>query len=281
MTSLPFYRIVCVLMSGGGLQICMSGSPVIGGTIFDCISSPDHDGKGSGMPEAPTDAVAYYSAVASSFHDSYKNDANRLERVKVWCDYFDRFMPDMSFGYDIGCGSGILACELGRRGLDVVGIDGAPNMLAIAEASAREQRLGRVRFERHVLPIQDTAGFRVADFIISSSALEYLDSMPEALAFLQRMLRPGGVIIFSVSNYDSLSRKAVRLVHGLTGKPAYFGLLKQFMTVQSLRAVLGRSGFTYLDHSYFARADRINRTLGWLVPERFASNMIIVAARRN
>jgi 2-polyprenyl-6-hydroxyphenyl methylase/3-demethylubiquinone-9 3-methyltransferase len=232
------------------------------------------------MAEVITDAPAYYSKVASSFHASYKADANRLERVRVWNGFFNRFITNASFGYDLGCGSGILTCDLARRGVEMIGIDGAPNMLAIAKTSAIEQNLGNVSFQQHRLPIGNTASFRVADVIISSSALEYLDSMPEALRFVHRMLRADGTLIFSVSNYDSISRKAVRVIHGLTGKPAYFGLLKQFLTVDRIRADLRETGFTYLDHAYFGKADRLNRVLGLALPERFASNMIIVAARR-
>jgi ubiquinone/menaquinone biosynthesis C-methylase UbiE len=233
------------------------------------------------MAGLPTDAVTYYSKMAESFHESYQGDANRLERIRVWKGYFDRFLKDATFGYDMGCGSGILACELARRGIEVVGIDGATNMLAIARDAAQRQNLTNVSFQQHRLPIADTSGFRTADMIISSSALEYLDSIPEALRFLHRILKPDGTLIFSVSNYDSLSRTAVRVVHKLTGKPEYFGLLKQFMTVDSVRTDLRGTGFSYLDHSYFAKADRINRAISVVVPERFASNMIIVAARRN
>ncbi len=226
------------------------------------------------------DAVAYYSDVADEFHASYGRDANRQERVQVWRGYFDRFLHDAAFAYDLGCGSGILACELARRGIETIGIDGAGGMLKIAETTARARGIDNVGFRQHRLPIADTTGFRIADAIISSSALEYLDSMPEALEFLGRLLRPGGITIFSVSNADSLSRKAVRLVHRLTGRPAYFSLLKQFRTPEALRRELQQAGFEYLDHSYFAKADRINRLLGRVLPDRYASNMVIVAAQR-
>ncbi len=233
------------------------------------------------MAKVPTDAVAFYSHVAESFHESYRADANRLERVRVWREYFDRYMGDARFGYDLGCGSGILACELAARGIEIVGIDGAENMLAIAETSAREKQLSNVTFKKQRLPIADTSQFREADAIISSSALEYLDSMPEALSFVHKMLRPGGTLIFSVSNYDSLSRKGVRAVHSITGLPRYFGLVKQFMTVEALQADLSGAGFSYLQHTYFGKADRINRTLGIVASDRYASNMIVVAARRD
>ena len=232
------------------------------------------------MSTTLTDAVTFYSSSAETFHDSYTKDANRLERVRVWQALLDRYGSDVRSAYDLGCGSGILVCELARRGIETVGIDGSAEMLAIAARSARQQGYDNVQLQRHKLPIDDTSGFRPADLVISSSALEYLDSMEGALAFVRRLTRPGGVAIFSVSNHDSLSRKAVRLVHRLIRRPRYLGFLKHFMTVDSVKAALRSAELEYVEHAYFARADRINRILGLCLPARFCSNMIIVVARR-
>ena len=232
------------------------------------------------MPTAPTDAVAYYSGAAARFHASYAADANRQERLQVWNRFFDRFLDNASFAYDLGCGSGILACQLARRGIETMGVDGAPGMLAIARRSAAEQGLDRAEFVEARLPIASPQRWRQADAVISSSALEYLPSLPEALVSIRGLLRRDGVLVFSVSNKQSLSRAMVRTVHRLTGYPSYFGLLKQFSTPERLKAELDAAGYAYLDHAHFAGADRINRLLARLVPERWASNMIIVAARR-
>jgi SAM-dependent methyltransferase len=232
------------------------------------------------MVVAPTDAIAFYSGAADRFHDSYKADANRIERVQVWRSFMDRYLSGADLAYDLGCGSGILACEMARRGIAVVGVDGAAGMLDIARRSAAEAGLTGIQFKQYRLPIKDTAGWPVADAVISSSALEYLDSLPEALGSIHRLLRQGGTLVFSVSNKDSLSRRLVRAVHRLTGRPAYFGLLKQFATMDELRDMLTAAGFAYLEGRHFACADRVNRLLGRVMPLRFASNMIIVAARR-
>jgi hypothetical protein len=72
----------------------------------------------------------------------------------------------------------------------------------------------------------------------------------------------------------------VRLVHGLTGRPRYFGLLKHFMNIQEIQADLRAVGLEYVEHRYFGSADRINSVLGAVLPKRFASNMIVVVARR-
>ena len=160
------------------------------------------------------DAVAYYSRAAGRFHTSYAADANRQERLAVWRRFIDRFVTGAGFAYDLGCGSGILACDLARRGTEVVGVDGAPGMLAIARDSAAAQGLQRASFVERRLPIADPQQWRPADAVISSSALEYLPSLPDALRSIHAMMRPHGMLVFSISNRQSLSRAVVRLVHG-------------------------------------------------------------------
>ena len=232
------------------------------------------------MTATLTDAVSFYSGEAENFHESYKYDPNRLERLRVWGRFLDKYAGAAKHAYDIGCGSGILACDLARRGIETVGLDGAPAMLAIARDMARNAGFDNLTFQQHRLPVADTDGFNPADLVISSSAIEYLDSIHDALVFLRKLLRSDGVVIFSVSNRDSWSRAAVRLVHQISGRPAYIGLLKHFMTVQQIMQELEAADLTYLEHSFFANADRINQLLGRVLPPRMSSNMIIVAARR-
>jgi hypothetical protein len=153
-------------------------------------------------------------------------------------------------------------------------------MLAVSKKAAADAGLINIQFQQSRLPIADTSGYRPADLVLSSSVIEYLDSIPEALRLLKALSRPGATIIFSVSNKDSLSRRLVRLVHGLTGRPRYFGLLKHFMNIQEIQADLRTVGLEYVEHRYFGGADRMNSVLGAVLPKRFASNMIVVVARR-
>jgi SAM-dependent methyltransferase len=225
------------------------------------------------------DGVSFYSKIAPDFHASYASDPNRLERMQVWGQFLDRYAKGASFAYDIGCGSGVLACELAKRGIETVGIDGAAGMLSIAQRSAAAHSLSNVSFQQHRLPIADTAGLRRADLVISSSAIEYLDSIPAALAFLRSLLSDSGIALFSVSNRDSLSRKLVRLSHWVTGRPRYLKFLRHFMTLGEVKAEVEAAGLTYLEHAYFGRADRLNRLLSrWFAP-RLASNMLLVVVR--
>jgi 2-polyprenyl-6-hydroxyphenyl methylase/3-demethylubiquinone-9 3-methyltransferase len=230
--------------------------------------------------DQPLDAIVFHSKIAPDFHASYRNDPNRLERVRIWSELLDRYAKDAKFAYDIGCGTGILACEIARRGIETIGIDGSADMLRISEQTARASGLTHIRFQQHRLPISDATGFRAADIVISSSVIEYLDSIPQALVFVRRLLCPEGVVIFSLPNRDSLSRKLVRWIHRLTGRPKYFGLVRHFTTVEDIQADLRMSGLDYVEHTYFARADAINRALAFFFAPKYSSNMILVVARR-
>jgi SAM-dependent methyltransferase len=225
-------------------------------------------------------AVQYYSDTATEFHDSYRADANRLERLDVWRDFLNRHSAGAAFAYDVGCGSGILACELAARGIETIGLDGAAPMLAIATDIARGRGLSNVQFRQEQLPLSDISGLRQADLVISSSAIEYFQSIDESLLFLRNLLGQTGVIIFSLSNRDAISRKVVRWVHRITGRPRYIGFLRHFITVDDIPALLTAAGLTYLEHTYFGRADRLNQFLCHFLPARVSSNMIIVAARK-
>jgi 2-polyprenyl-3-methyl-5-hydroxy-6-metoxy-1,4-benzoquinol methylase len=226
------------------------------------------------------DAPTYYSERARAFHASYRSDPNRLERLHVWRSYLDRYSGACSFAYDIGCGSGILTCELARRACAVIAIDGASEMLSIAAKTAADAGVTNIKFVHSYIPIRDSTNMQAADLIMASSSLEYLESLDGALAFVKGLMKPGAVLIFSVSNRDSLSRKLVRIVHRFTGRPRYFGLVHHFLNEQSLRAVLQKTHLEYVEHCHLGGRDRLNRFLRIFVPERLATNMVLVVARK-
>jgi hypothetical protein len=67
-------------------------------------------------------------------------------------------------------------------------------------------------------------------------------SIQEAQRFLRDPFKDSGVVIFSVSNHDSLSRKLVRTVRRLIGRPRYLKFLRHIMTVDEIKRDLADAG---------------------------------------
>jgi SAM-dependent methyltransferase len=228
----------------------------------------------------PVDAVVFHSQIASEFHESYRTDPNRLERLELWRRYLTHYARKTERAYDLGCGSGMLTLEIAPLANQVVAIDGADRMLDLARKNIAERGYQNVAFINSRLPIEDTSMLEPAELVISSSVIEYLDSVEEALAFAHKLLTPRGLLLFSISNRDSLSRKLVRTVHRLTGRPRYIGFIRHFVNERDILRPLKTTGFEYITHTYFGGQDRLNQLLARFFPARFASNMILIVARR-
>jgi ubiquinone/menaquinone biosynthesis C-methylase UbiE len=101
---------------------------------------------------------------------------------------------DAHSAVDIGCGTGTLACLLARHGLEVVGVDPADAMLAVAQRKCPSARVHWVHgVAADVPPMQvDVATMtgNVAQVFLRD------DEWVETLQAARRVLRPGGSLVF-------------------------------------------------------------------------------------
>jgi len=99
-----------------------------------------------------------------------------------------------SWALDVATGTGLVARELARKNLRVVGLDQSPAMLGRAVRATRDSGLeGQVRFvlgQAQALPFADEA----FDAVTFTYLLRYVDDPAATLAELARVLRPGGVM---------------------------------------------------------------------------------------
>jgi SAM-dependent methyltransferase len=228
---------------------------------------------------APTDPVAYFSEIASEFHASYADDPNRRDRIITWRRALSRFAGQVNLAYDVGCGSGMLIGELAPYAQRIVAIDGSGEMLEIARKTVAPQLVPRTEFRQHRLPVQDDS-LTPGEIVISSSVVEYLESVDGSLAFMHRLLKPGGLFVFSISNRNSIKRRAVRLFYRFTGRPRYLGLVRHFLSVGDVRRAVENAGFELLGTEFFDNKDRFNRALSVLFPPEYCANLILAVARR-
>lgn len=99
-----------------------------------------------------------------------------------------------SWVLDVATGTGLVARELARKNLRVVGVDQSPAMIRRALADVRAQGLEeRVRLsmgQAQALPFAD----QVFDAVTFTYLLRYVDDPGGTLGELARVLRPGGVL---------------------------------------------------------------------------------------
>jgi SAM-dependent methyltransferase len=100
---------------------------------------------------------------------------------------------------DVGCGEGYNTRLLARRGARVTGIDLSERMLALAQAVERDDPLG-IQYAR--ASFSDLAMFPDASFDASVSFMALMDGpgFERAMRELFRVLRPGGMLAFSITH---------------------------------------------------------------------------------
>ena len=95
---------------------------------------------------------------------------------------------------DVGTGTGILAAELARLGMQVVAIDHSPRMLEAARDKLAAEGLEGVELragEASALPVADGE----LDAAFAHMVLLYLPSPADAIREMARGLRPGGTLV--------------------------------------------------------------------------------------
>jgi 2-polyprenyl-6-hydroxyphenyl methylase/3-demethylubiquinone-9 3-methyltransferase len=120
-------------------------------------------------------------------------------------DWIDRHAPLAGKKVlDVGCGGGILAEAMARRGAQVTGIDLSEKGLRVAELHLMESRLA-VTYEMAMA--EDYAARHAGEFDLVT-CMELLEHVPEPasmVAACARLVRPGGQVFFSTINRNPKS----------------------------------------------------------------------------
>jgi 2-polyprenyl-6-hydroxyphenyl methylase/3-demethylubiquinone-9 3-methyltransferase len=105
---------------------------------------------------------------------------------------------------DIGCGGGILAEAMARRGAQVTGIDLSEKGLRVAELHLLESNLS-ITYEKAMA--EEYAARHAAEFdvITCMELLEHVPQPESMVAACARLVRPGGTVFFSTINRNPKS----------------------------------------------------------------------------
>jgi ubiquinone/menaquinone biosynthesis C-methylase UbiE len=144
-----------------------------------------------------------YDAIAAGYDAQVQGD-DWMRRV-LHAHYLRLFKPGDRV-LDVGCGTGIDALYLARRGIHVVAIDFAPEMVAQLRAKLDSVKI-RDSIETHVLGVADLHQLKGQDFdgLISAFAgLSALDDLSQFSRDAAELVKPGRHLVLHLLNRFSL-----------------------------------------------------------------------------
>lgn len=140
---------------------------------------------------------------------------------------------------DVGCGGGVLCEPLARMGAKVTGLDAAPENVAVARAHAATMALDIDYRAGSVEALEGSF-----DLVTCMEVVEHVADRASFLAALERLLAPGGLLVFSTPNRTPQSYAALILLgeNLLRLIPQGAHDWNKFLTPEELTAELAQTG---------------------------------------
>jgi 2-polyprenyl-3-methyl-5-hydroxy-6-metoxy-1,4-benzoquinol methylase len=226
------------------------------------------------------DAVAWHSQISRSFDEKYSTSDSFRERFSVWSDLIERYVPEGASVVDAGCGSGVMAEAVARRGGEVFGFDGSPEMIAIANARKSSRNLLNVTFATGRLGDTALLADKTFDVALCSSVLEYVDDCWESFDWLASSVKPNGTVIFSMPNGASAYRWMERATYRVTGRPAYYAHVRHVPHPADVDTILRERTFGVIDTRFYARAPLLSRPARAIGRPEMADCLFVKVCRR-
>ncbi|MFT3719850.1 bifunctional 2-polyprenyl-6-hydroxyphenol methylase/3-demethylubiquinol 3-O-methyltransferase UbiG [Pseudorhodoferax sp.] len=104
---------------------------------------------------------------------------------------------------DVGCGGGILADSMARRGAQVLGIDLSTKALKVAQLHALEAQTPNIQYRE--VSAEELAAERPASFDVVT-CMEMLEHVPDPASVVRAcatLVKPGGWVFFSTLNRNA------------------------------------------------------------------------------
>lgn len=106
---------------------------------------------------------------------------------------------------DVGCGGGILAESMAKRGASVLGIDMGQAPLAVAQLHAQQQQVQDIEYRQ--VPVEQLAQEQPHSFDVVT-CMEMLEHVPDPASIVkacQQLVKPDGHVFFSTINRNPKS----------------------------------------------------------------------------
>jgi 2-polyprenyl-3-methyl-5-hydroxy-6-metoxy-1,4-benzoquinol methylase len=244
------------------------------------------------------------SAWFERYHSAQEtNDLVILDRMNIAIEFIRSKLAPASRILDVGCGPGVVALHLARRGYRVNGIDISRKMIKLCQKAFTEMSEGN---DEHAFTADNFNEIDLEkgsfDGIITLGFLEFQEDEIDVLKRFYEILRLGGILVISGPMMLALTelfgiRNIIRaLVFGASGtdiSPA-----KNYYSLSRLNKLLSQAGFKVLDHKrhgfgsfpFFSKIiglkgdillSRLLDNLSMVLPVKaFCSDIVMVAEKR-
>lgn len=158
---------------------------------------------GANTEHAPSQYVAeLFDGFAKSFDANLLNDLAYQAPRKLVALITEFAQPSAKKWdvLDLGCGTGLAGAAILPYAQKLVGVDLSEGMLAKAEAKNLYQRLEK----SDLLVMMKNETSLSYDVIVAADVFVYIGRLDEILEEAKRLLRPGGILAFSVEAMDAL-----------------------------------------------------------------------------
>jgi 2-polyprenyl-6-hydroxyphenyl methylase/3-demethylubiquinone-9 3-methyltransferase len=157
-------------------------------------------------PNVDPSELAKFSALAHRWWDLAGEFAPLHEINPLRLEWIDGICPLARLRVlDVGCGGGILADAMARKGADVLGIDLAQKSLRVAQLHALESQTTGVAYRQ--VAAEDLAAEQPAGFD-AVTCMEMLEHVPDPASIVRAcasLVKPGGWVFFSTINRNPRS----------------------------------------------------------------------------
>lgn len=158
------------------------------------------------MANVDANELAKFSELAHRWWDT-ESEFKPLHRINpLRLNWIDGYSPLAGKRVlDVGCGGGILADAMARKGAHVLGIDLAVKSLRVAELHAMEAGTENVQYQE--IAVEDLAAQRAGEFDVVT-CMEMLEHVPDpasVVTALGRLVKPGGWVFLSTLNRNAKS----------------------------------------------------------------------------
>jgi len=149
--------------------------------------------------------IAKFEELAARWWDPHSEFKPLQDINPLRLDYIERLEPlQGKHVLDVGCGGGLLSEGMAARGAQVTGIDMGEAPLSVAKLHLYESGL-EVDYQQitaELMADQNPAAF---DIVTCLEMLEHVPKPDSVIAACARMVKPGGLVVFSTLNRNPKS----------------------------------------------------------------------------